>query len=269
MTEYAAAALLGLVQGLTEFLPVSSTGHLIIVSALLRQDSAALGTFEVAIQLGSILAVVILYRRRFLDLFRSGSPRAFSGARGLSLLLLTCLPASICGALLHTLIKNHLFTPASVAVALAAGALFILAVEGGLLRGNSADRPVRSLDEITPKLALGIGCFQCLALWPGFSRSTATIMGGLLLGANRAVAAEYSFLAAAPIMAAATGFSLLSAADVLSAADIPFFGIGLLAAFLSSLAAMKILIRLISHASFRPFAYYRLCLAPLVLWFWL
>ena len=265
MSEYAAAVLLGLVQGVTEFLPVSSSGHLIIASSLLGLEGVRIQTFEVVIQLGSILAVVVLYWPRFLGLLFPRSGSCFSGIRGLYLLFLTSLPASVMGLLLHKYIKLHLFNPISVAAALAVGALFILFAE----RKSSSATTYASVDEITPGLAFRIGCFQCLSLWPGFSRSTSTIMGGLLLGANRSVAAEYSFLAAVPIMVAATGLSLLSAADSLTRADIPFFAVGTTVSFLAALAAIKIFVRLISRISFRPFAWYRLAVAPLILWFWM
>lgn len=269
MNELAAAALLGLVQGLTEFLPVSSTGHLIIAGAVLHLDTPGLGVFEVAIQFGSILAVVLLYRQQFFALFRPNPAGGFSGLRGMYLLFLTCLPACVLGALLHKTITTYLFNPISVSLALLAGALFILFAEKKGARAEQTQAAVSSLDAITPGLALAIGCFQCLALWPGFSRSTATIMGGILLGAKRSVAAEYSFIAAVPIMLAATVFSLLTDAAALSRNDIPFFAVGMLTAFAAAIAAIKLLVRLISRISFRPFALYRLCIAPLILWFWL
>jgi undecaprenyl-diphosphatase len=270
MHEYLASALLGLVQGLTEFLPVSSSGHLIITSALLGLEGDRIKIFEVAIQFGSILAVVLLYWQRFMGLLFPKGKRAFSGMRGLYLLFLTSLPASLTGLALHSIIKTHLFTPVSVALALAVGALFIFFAEWRYSCKAMLNAPtVRSLDDISPKMALGIGCFQCLSLWPGFSRSTSTIMGALLLGADRAVAAEYSFIAAVPILAAASGFSLISGREYLASADIPFFLIGALLAFVSALAAIKLFIGFVSCFSFRPFAWYRLIIAPLILWFWI
>ncbi|MDL2207721.1 undecaprenyl-diphosphate phosphatase [Desulfovibrio sp. OttesenSCG-928-M16] len=268
MTENTAAILLGIVQGLTEFLPVSSSGHLILVSALLGLDSPSLPTFEVVIQLGSILAVLVLYRRRFLSLVNFSSQAPFSGFRGLWLLFLTCLPASLLGLFCHSFIKAHLFKPLPVAAALAVGALFILYAER---RKDNSPLPEKaaSIDDISPTLALGVGCFQCLALWPGFSRSTATIMGGLLLGAGRKAAAEYSFIAAVPIMFGAAFLSLLSDLSKIGANDIPFFALGTAMSFIFALLAIKVLVSLISRMSFRPFAWYRLFLAPLVLWFWM
>jgi undecaprenyl-diphosphatase len=259
MNDYAASALLGLVQGITEFLPISSTGHLIIFSSLMGLQGERIAAFEVVIQFGSILAVLFLYRKRFQGLFFPRAQGRFAGLYGLWLLFLTSLPASLAGLFFHTPIKAHFFGPVSVSLALVAGAIFILAAE-------TRKRPAAfdTLDSLTPGLALGIGFFQCLALWPGFSRSTATIMGALLLGATRVLAAEYSFLAAVPIITGAAGLSLVSSAASLSLDDVPFFVIGTAVSFLASLATIKILIRLVSGISFRPFAWYRLAIASLV-----
>jgi undecaprenyl-diphosphatase len=266
MPEYLVAVILGIVQGLTEFLPVSSSGHLIITSALIGESGPRIKTFEVVIQIGSIFAVVILYRERFLALFLPGKSETrppFSGLRGLYLLFLTCLPASLAGLAAHGFIKAHLFTPTSVALALVVGGLAMLLVESG--RG-AAVPTTTALDGITPKMALGIGLCQCFSLWPGFSRSASTIMGGMLLGAERAVAAEYSFIAAVPIMAAATAFDLYKSLDFLSSADIPFFLLGLLVSLLVALFAIRLFLGLLGRISLRPFAWYRLAVAPLVYW---
>jgi undecaprenyl-diphosphatase len=268
MNDYVAAPLLGLVQGLTEFLPVSSSGHLILASSLLGAGSPHLAAFEVVIQLGSSLAVLVLYRQRFFDLLLPGAGHPFSGLRGLYLLFLTCLPASLLGLFAYPFIKAHLFTPVSVALALAVGALFILFAEGKSGRLDPESK-VESLDKMNPRLALGIGIFQCLSLWPGFSRSTSTIMGGLLLGASRAVAAEYSFLAAVPIMCGAALVSLASEYRLLGMDDLPFFALGTFMAFVSAMTAIKVFVSLISRISFRPFAWYRLIISPLILWFWM
>ena len=269
MPETLAAVILGIVQGLTEFLPVSSSGHLIITSALIGAESARVDTFLVVIQLGSILAVVLLYWKRFYALLRpktapfsSLAPSAgLSGLRGLLLLFLTCLPASVLGFFAHEIIKEDLFNPLSVALALIAGAVAMLLVE----RRNHS-QTVTSLDGITPMMALGIGVCQCFSLWPGFSRSASTIMGGMLLGARRDVAAEYSFIAAVPIMFAATSFDLYQSMDMLSANDIPFFLLGMGVSFIVAVFAIKVFVGLVGRITLRPFAFYRLALAPLVFW---
>ena len=265
MNDSMDAIILGIVQGLTEFLPVSSTGHLIISANLLGlAPSVSLETFEVVIQLGSILAVVVLYFKRFLGLLVPDENAPFSGPRGLFLLFLTSLPISVVGLLARSFIKENLFNPVSVSLALAVGALFILVVE----KIKPKDR-VTEMGQITPALALGIGCFQCLALWPGFSRSTATIMGGLLLGAKRSLAAEYSFIAAVPVMFAASSLDLYKSVPVMTKDDISFLCLGTFVAFVSALLAIKVLIRLVASISFRPFAWYRLTIAPLVFYFFM
>ncbi len=251
---------LGAVEGLTEFLPVSSTGHLVIAGDLLDFSGPKASAFQVTIQLGAILAVVLLYWRRFTGLFVPGREGGFSGMRGLVLLALTTLPPCVAGLLLHSRIKA-LFTPASVAAALAAGAVLMLLMEK---RGERRAPVCSTLDELTPRLALGIGFCQCLALWPGFSRSAATIMGGMLLGARRALAAEYSFIAAVPLMAAATAYDLLQTWRLFTLDDLPLFASGMLFSFLFAWLAVRTFIALVGHLTLRPFAWYRLALAPLV-----
>ncbi|UZP68396.1 undecaprenyl-diphosphate phosphatase [Desulfovibrio mangrovi] len=267
MHDILSAVWLGIVEGLTEFLPVSSTGHLIITGNLLNVTGPKADTFEVVIQLGAILAVVVLYWERFLALIKPRQDMRFSGMRGLWLLFLTSLPASIAGLLFHGAIKEHLFTPVTVGLALGVGALYILYVEGRTSR-NGERGTYSTLDDITPALALGIGLFQCLALWPGFSRSAATIMGAMLLGARRSLAAEYSFIAAVPIMFAATGYDLLKNYALFTADDMLFLSVGFAVSFVAAWAAVKTFITLVGRITFRPFAWYRLALAPVVLYFW-
>lgn len=261
MDQWYIAVILGIVEGLTEFLPISSTGHLIITGHLLGFTGAKAETFEVAIQLGAILAVVILYHERFTGLLKSVPGRRFSGMRGIWLLFLTSIPASIVGLLAHSAIKS-LFNPTTVALALIVGAIMIVVVERKQRRITT-----KSLDDITPALAFGIGLFQCLALWPGFSRSAATIMGGMILGTQRQTAAEYSFIAAVPIMIAATGYDLLKNHDTLTQDGLIFLAIGFAVSFFTALIAIKGFIVLLKKTTLRPFAYYRLAIAPLVLFF--
>ncbi|SFJ55313.1 Undecaprenyl-diphosphatase [Desulfomicrobium apsheronum] len=263
MTSYLNAIILGIVEGLTEFLPVSSTGHLIIAGHLLDFTGPKAETFSIVIQLGAILAVVALYWPTFWGLVRPNE-RPFSGMRGLVLLFLTSLPAALLGLFAHSAIKEHLFSPVTVAFALAVGAVAILLVER-----MPAKNQVKGLDAITPTLALGIGCFQCLSLWPGFSRSAATIMGGMILGAERRTAAEYSFVAAVPIMFAATGYDMLKSWRLFSPDDFLILGVGFAVSFVSAWLAVKVFIALLGRLTLRSFAWYRLALAPVVLWiFW-
>ena len=256
------ALILSIVEGLTEFLPVSSSGHLILVGDLLNFSGEKAATFEVVIQLGAIMAVVVLYWKRFWGLVKPQPYVRFAGMRGIVLLILTSLPASLLGLLLHSTIKTYLFRPVTVLGALVVGALVMIFVERRKFKPSYI-----TLDDMTPKLALGIGCFQCLALWPGFSRSAATIMGGMLLGSKRSLAAEYSFIAAVPIMVAATGYDMLKSWHLFSAADIPFFAVGMVGSFLAALLAVKVFIRLMGRRTLVPFAIYRLLLAPFVYYF--
>lgn len=256
------ALILSIVEGLTEFLPVSSSGHLILVGDLLNFSGEKAATFEVVIQLGAIMAVVVLYWKRFWGLVRPQPYVRFAGMRGIMLLVLTSLPASVLGLLLHSTIKTYLFRPATVLIALVVGAVMMIVVERRKFKPSCI-----TLDDMTPKLALGIGCFQCLALWPGFSRSASTIMGGMLLGGKRSLAAEYSFIAAVPIMVAATGYDMLKSWHLFSAADIPFFAVGMIGSFLSALLAVKVFIALMGRVTLVPFAVYRLLIAPFVYYF--
>lgn len=267
MAPWYVAILMGLVEGLTEFLPVSSTGHLILAGHLLEFTGPKADTFEIAIQLGAILSVVVLYRHRFTGLLKTDPARTFSGLRGILLLSLTSLPALGIGFLAHHAIKTHLFGPRTVAMAFVAGALLMFFVEARNARQSRA-RKVGGLDSLNPGLALGIGFFQCLALWPGFSRAGATIMGGMLLNVDRKTAAEYSFLAAVPVMCAAVGYDLLKNWRLFESGDLGFLAVGFVVSFFAGWAAVKGFIGLVSRMTLIPFALYRLAMAPLIWFFW-
>lgn len=259
--EFLIAAFMGLIEGITEFIPVSSTGHLIVAGHLLLLQGPSASTFEVFIQLGAILAVVVVYRKKFLQLASFKREAGFKGLNGLVLLALTTLPALAAGALAHGFIKRHLFNPATVAVGLGVGGIAILLVEK-LMRG-----PKRfGLDNLTWKDALLIGLFQCLALWPGTSRSACTILGAMLLGVDRKTAAEYSFFAAVPVMCAAVSFDLYKSAPLLSPSDMGVFAVGFAAAFLFALLAIKFFIRLLGKHTLIPFGWYRIAMSCFVFW---
>jgi undecaprenyl-diphosphatase len=263
MNEHLIAAILGLVEGLTEFIPVSSTGHLILVGHLLGFDGEEAKLFDVFVQLGAILAVVVLYFRTFAELFSAPTREGFSGYNGIILLGLTTLPALAVGKLAHGAIKEHLFSPDTVAVGLAVGAVWMLVAERRTRRRSTV-----ALSGMTWCMALGIGLFQCLALWPGMSRSTCTILGAMTLGLDRTSAVRYSFFAAVPIMFLAAGYDMLRNASLLTVSTVPWFLTGLTVAFLSALLAIRFFIRWVSRHGLVPFAWYRLILSVIV-WYWL
>ncbi len=250
---------MGVVEGLTEFLPISSTGHLIITGKLLNFVGDKAKIFEIVIQLGAILAVVVMYWRRFWGLIKPEKKYKFSGIWGLYLLFLTSLPASLIGLFAEHTIKKYLFNPTCVSIALFIGGILIFVVEGI----HKKSRYI-SLDEITPSLALGVGLAQCMALWPGFSRSAATIMGAMLLGADRKLAAEYSFIAAVPIMFGATGLEMIKNYSILTTSDLTIFAVGFIISFIAAYIAVKGFIHMLSKVTLRPFGVYRIAVAAAV-----
>lgn len=254
------ATLQGLVEGLTEFLPVSSTGHLILVGDLIQFTGDKAETFDIFIQLGAILAVVVLYFNRFLGLLDFRSRTSFRGWDGLWKLAVACLPAFVLGALLHGLIKRLLFAPLPVACALIVGGVIMLIVER-----RHSNPSVEEVEEISYTKAFGIGLFQCLALWPGMSRSASTIIGGMILGTSRRAAAEFSFLVAVPVMVAATSFDMLKSYRLLSHEDIPVFAIGFVVSFLTAIAAIKFFMALLNRWTLVPFGVYRILLGTLAI----
>lgn len=252
------AALMGVVEGITEYLPISSTGHLILLNRWLGDPFNH--NFEVVIQSGAVLAVLVEYWHRFIRLAEWRKPVGFAGLRGLSWLALTTLPAALLGLLCHSQIKACLFAPGVVALALGVGGGVMIALERWLPAHDDG-----GVDALGWKRALGIGCFQCLAMIPGTSRSMATILGGRLLGLSRKTAAEYSFFAAVPILLLAGAYSLWSDWSQLSRTDILPYAIGLLISFLIARGAIRFLMRLIIRHTFAAFGWYRIALS-LLLW---
>ncbi|MBI3802669.1 MAG: undecaprenyl-diphosphate phosphatase [Nitrospirae bacterium] len=260
MTDLVNAVILGVVEGLTEFIPVSSTGHLIIAGHFLGFEGAKASTFEVFIQLGAILAVVVVYKERFLHLLDFSGKKGFNGFNGILLLGLTTAPALLFGFLAHKFIKEHLFNTTTVAIGLAVGGVGILLAERFLPKPDK-----QRLDSLQPKDALLIGLFQCLALWPGMSRSGSTIVGGMVLGTERKTAAEYSFLAAVPVMFAATIYDLYKNRALLQASDIPLFAVGFVVSFVAAWLAVRSFIQLLTRYTLTPFGWYRIGVAILLL----
>ncbi|WP_336772780.1 undecaprenyl-diphosphate phosphatase [Paenibacillus sp. MMO-58] len=266
MQNILTAVVQGIIEGLTEFLPVSSTGHLILTGKLLDFTGDKADTFEIIIQLGAILAVAVIYWRRILSLlgfsrFSYGeSQTQASGKLNLIHVILACLPAMILGLLLHSFITSYLFSSYTVLIGLVLGGIF-------MLFGERRQAAVQSegVDQITYRQAVYIGLFQCLALWPGFSRSGATIAGGLLSGVGYRAATNFSFLIAIPMMVAASGFELLKSYDTLTASDAVFFITGFIVAFVVALLAVITFLKLLERFKLAPFAYYRFVLAAVFL----
>lgn len=253
------AVALGIVEGLTEFLPISSTGHLILASDLLGFEGRRAEVFQIFIQLGAILAVVWEYRRRLTRLVVE-LPRS-ARARGFMLrLFVAFLPSAVLGLLIYDFLLEQLFYPATVALALIVGALLMLLVEALPLRVSTRD-----LGSVSMKQAVGIGMAQCLALWPGFSRSAATILGGLSSGLDRRSATEFSFFLAIPTMFAATSYSLLKRYEWLEPGDAIWLTLAFVLSFFVALAAIRWFLAYVSTHSFVVFAWYRMAVGLVVL----
>jgi undecaprenyl-diphosphatase len=253
------ALLLGIVEGLTEFLPVSSTGHLILAADLLGFQGERAKVFEIVIQTGAMLAIVVEYRARFgqalMGVFTDRSAQRFWLH-----LALAVLPAALLGLAFGSMIKAHLFSPVPVAIAFMAGAFVILWVE----RKPRLAR-VEDVDAMTWTDALKVGVAQAFALIPGTSRSGATIIGGMLFGLSRRVATEFSFFLAVPTLVAAGAYDLYKNWGLLSAVDLPVFGVGFVSAFVSAFLCVRWILRYIALHDFRPFAWYRIAFGLVVL----
>ena len=260
------ALILGVVEGLTEFLPVSSTGHLIIVSDLLGQGGEKGKIFDIVIQLGAILAVCWEFRVRIAHAF-AGLAADRMQQRFAVNLFVAFLPAAIVGLAFEKQIKSYLFNPTSVAAALVLGGLVIFAIERWYSRKGAAR--VLSMYDMTWSDALKVGIAQCFSLIPGTSRSGATIMGGMLFGLSRNVATEFSFFLAIPVMFAATGYELVKNRALISADDLQMIAVGFAVSFVAALFAVKGLIRYVAHHDFRAFGWYRIALGIVTLaYFW-
>jgi undecaprenyl-diphosphatase len=251
MNELITALILGIVEGLTEFLPISSTGHLILAGDLLGANDERWGVFNIVIQTGAMLAVVWEYRSRFfrvdLNLYKN--------------LFVAFLPAAILGLLFSKYIKSYLFHAVPVALAFIVGGVIILLVE----RTPQKNVRVEATAAMTWLDALKVGVAQCFALIPGTSRSGATIIGGMLFGLSRKAATEFSFFLAVPTLVAAGLYDLWKHRDTLSASDVPIFGVGSVVAFVSAFVVIRWLIRYVATHDFKPFAWYRIVFGLVVL----
>lgn len=258
------ALILGVVEGLTEFLPVSSTGHLIVAGSLLNFTDEHAKTFDVVIQLGAILAVCWEFRRRIASVV-VGLPNRPAARRFTLNVIIATIPAVVLGLLFEKSIKAVLFSPVSVAFALVAGGVVILWAEARQRSvGETASR-VRDIDDLRPLDALKVGLAQCFALIPGMSRSGSTIIGGMLFGVDRRVATEFSFFLAIPIIFGATAYELHKDWQLLTLDAFGTFALGFVAAFISAFACVRWLLRYVAGHDFTAFAWYRIGFGLLIL----
>lgn len=255
------AVLIGIVEGLTEFLPISSTGHMILVGSMLGFEGEKASVFEVFIQLGAILSVVFLYREKFIGMLNT---RKSWNSNGLTIyhVAAAIVPVMGVGFVLHKYIKTYLFSPKTVIVGLVLGGILMLIAEkkGGKLTTNSVDK-------ISLQQAFWVGAFQILALWPGFSRSGSTIAGGLFLGLTRTAAAEFSFIIAVPLMFVACVYDLLKIIGSLNIADVQMLTIGFVVSFAVAYFSIIWFLRFLNRSSLASFAYYRFILAIVSYWY--
>lgn len=256
------AVLLGIVEGLTEFLPVSSTGHQIIVADRISFGGERALAFNIIIQLGAILAVVWEYRRKITEVV-VGLPTQRSSQTFTLNLLLAFLPAAVIGVLFSDLIHEFLFNPITVAAALVAGGIVMLWAE---TRSHAVQ--TETVDDMRWSQALKVGCAQCLALIPGTSRSASTIIGGLLFGLSRKAATEFSFFLAMPTMVGAAVYSGYKYRDLFQPADLPVFAIGFVVSFIFAMLAVRALLKFIGNHSYAAFAWYRIAFGLLILATW-
>jgi len=259
------ATIMGIVEGATEFLPISSTGHLIVAGSLLGVHDERGKVFEIAIQIGAIFAVLWAYRERFNGAIR-GVTRISNALRFVWNLLVAFLPVAVLGLLLNKYIKAVLFNPYGVAAASIVGALIIFWVERpSMLADRAVNARVRDVDDMTTLDAIKVGFAQCFGLIPGMSRSGSTLIGGMLFGLSRNVATEFSFFLGVPTLAAASVYSLWKERALLSTADIPVFAVGMVVSFIVALVVIRWLIRFVATHSLRVFAWYRLAFGALIL----
>lgn len=266
------AIILGMVEGLTEFAPVSSTGHMIIVDDMWLQSEEFLtkyvaNTFKIVIQLGSILAVLVVFKDRFIDMLSFGKLGKNSSSNDkrlkLSQVIVGLIPAGVLGVLFEDYIDEHLFSIETVLIGLVAGALLMIFAD--IFGSKNAKYPkVITVDQISYKQALLVGLFQCLSLWPGFSRSGSTISGGVALGLSHRAAADFTFIMAVPIMAGASFLSLLDNWQYFNIEVLPFFIAGFISAFVFALISIRFFLKLINKIKLVPFALYRIVLVIVI-----
>lgn len=262
------AMILGFIEGLTEFIPVSSTGHMIIFDDIILQSHLVLAstelanTFKVVIQFASVLAVVIIFWDRFLWLFKRNTNKAKDSSISFLHFAIGLFPAVIFGLLFESFIDTYLFRVETVIIGLFLGAILMLVADGFTKESN---HPLTVYNNISYRQALFLGLYQCLALWPGFSRSGATISGGVLLGLNYRAAADFTFMMAVPIMFGASAFSLYKKWSLMTVEVLPFFMVGFISAFIFAYLSIRFFLSLIEKVKLKPFAFYRIALAIILI----
>lgn len=264
MDQYLIAVIVGIVEGLTEFLPVSSTGHMIIVGHVLGFDGPVADVFDVFVQLGAILSVIFIYKERFARFFTKDG---WNMHKGLSVWHIAAgiVPVMAVAYFLYPFIKKYLFSPFTVAIGLALGGLLLIVAER-LTKGKEAEL-VDDVDKITMKQAIWVGIYQFLSLWPGFSRSGSTIAGGLLVGLSRQAAANYTFLIAVPLMFVACLYDLLKNLQNLSTNDLTVLGIGFVVSFIVAYWSVLWFLKFLHKYDLTSFAWYRIILAGITYWY--
>lgn len=261
MEQLYAAIIVAIVEGVTEFIPVSSTGHMIIVGNMIGFNDEAAAVFEVFIQLGAILSVIYIYKEKFRHFLTKDG---FNVNKGMSAWHVAAgiIPVGLVGLLFHSMIKKYLFSPYTVIIGLVLGALMMLAAEK-----YAKEQPLDDVDKMTIKQALFVGLFQIFALWPGFSRSGSTISGGLFMGLSRKAAAEFSFIIAVPLMFVACIFDLLKSMKFLTQDDLLMLAVGFVVAFITAWISVVWFLKFLNRSSLSAFAYYRFVLAAFSLWY--
>lgn len=255
------AIILGVVEGITEFLPISSTGHMVIVGKFINFTGEFATLFEIVIQLGAILAIAFLFRDKIFNSLKSLKPRG-EGFQLWTKLILAFVPSAILGLLLHEIIEKYLLIPVSVAGSLLVGGLWMIYAENKYRKNDT----IQDIDKVSYKSAFIIGCFQCLSiLWPGFSRSAATIIGGWIMGLSSVAAAEFSFFLAIPTMLAATTFAILKSETALTNIQFVALAIGFIVSFIVAFVVVDKFLEFIKTKPMRGFAIYRIILAIVIL----
>ncbi|WP_079529318.1 undecaprenyl-diphosphate phosphatase [Halobacillus hunanensis] len=262
--EFFVSLILGFVEGMTEFAPVSSTGHMIIVDELWLNSTELLGesvanTFKVVIQLGSILAVVVIFKDRFIQMLHLGKrTEQAENKLKLSQVIVGIIPAGVLGFAFEDYIDTYLFSVRTVIIGLFLGAILMIIAD---VYQKKRSVSTTTVDKITYKQALGMGLFQCMGLWPGFSRSGSTMSGGVILGMSHRASADFTFIMAVPVMMGASGLSLIKNWQYFTVDAIPFFIVGFVSAFVFALIAIRFFLKLINRVKLVPFAIYRIILA--------